>query len=245
MHRNLLATLLCCSYALTATAAGEEYTVYFRQGTNTSALVKMLAPLRAAVPKVECRYVVLDDEAETMPAAINSANALKAGVEELPSLVMSDDRGPFAAIPLTTLNQATIDTARAAATAPDRDQKARQRHFEAQQYMLFARMALISPLEGEPLQQCLASCRALMEHPFATQADKQRLGYLCLYPLLMREYTNMYTGAHTPASEAKLLEAIAALEAARDLDRDTTIGKKAFAERERLRKARRQARTME
>lgn len=242
MFRSLLAALL---YSSVLTATGEEYTIYFRQGTNTASMVKQLAPLRAAVPKVECRYVVLDDEAENMAAAINSANALQAGVDELPSLVISDERGAYAAIPLPGLNAAALETAKTAATAPDRDQKARQRTFEAQQYLLFARMAFISPLEGENLQQCLASCRALIEHPFATQADKQRLGYLCLYPLLMREYTNMYNGAHTPASEAKLLEAIAALEAARDFDRDTTIGKKAFAERERLRKARRQARTME
>lgn len=243
MFRSILATLLCSS-ALTA-AAADEYTVYFRAGTHTASMVRMLAPLRAAEPKVECRYVVLDDEAENMPSAINSANALKAGVQELPCLVMSDERGSYAAIPLSDLNNATLEAARAAAGAPDRDQKARQRTFEAQQYLLFARMALITPLEGENLQQCLASCRALMEHPFATQNDKQRLGYLCLYPLLMREYANMYTGAHTPASEAKLLEAIAALEDARDLDRSTTIGKKAYTERERLRKARRQARTME
>ena len=106
-------------------------------------------------------------------------------------------------------------------------------------------MALTPKLEGKELQQCLSNCRALMEHPFATPADKQRLGYSCLYPLLMREYANLYTGAHTPDSEAKLLEAIAVLEAARDADRNSDIGKKAFAERERLRKARRQARTME
>ncbi|MBQ8376106.1 MAG: hypothetical protein IJX33_03515 [Akkermansia sp.] len=228
-----------------SSALGEEYTVYFQQGTNSAAMVRMLAPLRAAVPGAECRYVVLDDEAETMAAAINSANALKAGVSELPSLVISDERGAYASIPLPRLNAAALETAKAAATAPDRDQQARQRNFEAQQYLLFARMALISPLEGETLQQCLSTCRALMEHPFATQADKQRLGFHCLYPLLMREYTNMYTGAHTPASEAKLLEAIAALETARDLDRNSDIGKKAHTERERLRTARRQARTME
>lgn len=232
---------ICCALS----ALGDEYTVYFQQGTNAAAMVKQLAPLRAAVPGVECRYVVLDDEAESMPAAINSANALKAGVNELPSLVISDERGPYAAISLPQLNAASLDAAKAAASAPEREQRARQRNFEAQQYLLFARMALISPLEGEALQQCLSNCRALMEHPFATQTDKQRLGYLCLYPLLMREYTNMYTGAHTPASEAKLLEAIAALEAARDLDRNSDIGKKAFAERERLRAARRQARAME
>ena len=104
---------------------------------------------------------------------------------------------------------------------------------------------MTNPLQGEALDKCLSTCRALMAHPLATQADKQRLGFQCLYPLLLRQYTNMYTGAHSPASEAKLLEAIAALEAARDLDRNSGIGKKAFAERERLRAARRQARTME
>ena len=240
--KRLLAILLCsCGLA----TGGEEYTIYFRQGTSTSAIARQLAPLRAARPQAECRYVVLDDTAETMAAAINSANALNAGVEELPSLVLSDDQGPYAVIPLPRLNAASLEAARAAATAPERNQKARQRHFEAQQYLLFARMALISPLEGEKLQQCLSSCRALMEHPFATPADKQRLGYLCLYPLLMQEYSTRYKGAHTPASEAKLLEAIAALETARDMDRNSNIGKQAYDERERLRKARRQARTME
>ena len=224
---------------------GEEYTVYFQPGSNSAALVKMLAPLRAAVPQVECRYVVLNDTAETMAAAINSANALKAGITELPSLVISDERGAYAAIPLSRLNAATLETAKAAATAPDREQQARVRNFEAQQYMLYARMALGDLENAEQLQQCLSNCRALMEHPFASQQDKQRLAYLCLYPLLMREYTNMYTGAHTPASEAKLLEAIAALEQARDMDRNSDIGKKAFDERERLRAARRQARSME
>ena len=241
MKRVLTTLLAACALH----AGGEEYTVYFRHGTDTATIARRMAPLRPGEKPAECRYVVLDDEAETMAAAINSANALKAGVSELPSLVISDERGAYATIPLPRLNAAALETAKAAATAPDRDQQARQRNFEAQQYLLFARMALISPLEGEALQQCLSTCRALMEHPFATQADKQRLGYLCLYPLLMREYTNMYTGAHTPASEAKLLEAIAALETARDLDRNSDIGKKAHTERERLRTARRQARTME
>lgn len=242
MNTLRLIAVIFCTVLL---AWGEEYTVYFQQGTSTAAIAKSLAPLRAAVPQAECRYVVLEDEAESMAEAINSANALKAGVEELPCLVISDERGAYSAIPLTRLNATALESAKSAATAPDREQKARQRTFEAQQYLLFARMQFISPLEGDALQQCLSSCRALMEHPFATQADKQRLGFLCLYPLLMREYANMYTGAHTPASEAKLLEAIAALEAARDLDRDSDFGKKAYAERERLRTARRHARTME
>lgn len=241
MKRLLTALLAVC----TLQAGGEEYTVYFRHGTDTAAVARRMAPLRQAEPKANCRYVVLVEQATTVADAINSANAIKAGVTELPSLVIADAQGPYAVLPVNRVNSASLEAARHAATAPDREQLARQRNFEAQQYLLFARLALVKPLEGEVLQQCISTCRALMEHPFATQADKQRLGFLCLYPLLMQEYTCMYRGAHTPASEAKLLEAIAALEKARDLDRDTDIGKKAFAERERLRAARRQARTME
>ena len=41
--KRLLAILLCsCGLA----AGGEEYTIYFRHGTNTSAMVRHLAPLR-------------------------------------------------------------------------------------------------------------------------------------------------------------------------------------------------------
>lgn len=239
-------TLLHLLFWVTAIHAwGEEYTVYFRQGTNTAALAHQLAPLRAAQPQSECRYVVLQDQAETLQAAINAANALKAGVTELPSLVLADSSGPYAVLPLPQLTAEKLQAAQASASAPDRAAQAERRNYTAQQYLLFARMALTSPLEGAPLTQCLNTCRALMAHPLATPADKQRLGYECLYPLLLCEYNTLYQGAHTPASEAKLLEAIAALEAARDADRNSPIGKKAHAERERLRAARRQARTME
>lgn len=240
--KRILTTLLA---ACALHAGGEEYTVYFRQGTDTAAVARKLSELRRTDPQAECRFVVLVDEATTLPDAINSANAIKAGVTELPSLVIADAQGAYAVLPVAQVNAASLATAREAATAPDRDQLARRRNFDAQQYLLFARMALVKPLEGDALQQCIGTCRALMEHPFATPADKQRLGLRCLYPLLMQEYASMYRGAHTPASEAKLLEAIAALEAARDLDRNTETGKQAFAERERLRTARRQARTME
>ncbi|MBR4310898.1 MAG: hypothetical protein IKT79_07700, partial [Akkermansia sp.] len=59
------------------------------------------------------------------------------------------------------------------------------------------------------------------------------------------QYKRGYNGAHTPYTEAKLLEAIAALEAARDLHRETKLGNQALKERERLRKARREARKYE
>ena len=208
-------------------AGAEEYTVYFRQGTNTAALVRMLTPLRKAEPQSECRYVVLSDKADIMAEAINSANAIKAGVDELPCLVLADSSGPYATLP------------------PNRAETAERRNFTAQQYLLLARMCMTTPLQGETLEKCLSTCRALMAHPLATPADKQRLGFECLYPLLLRQYTNMYNGAHTPASEARFLEAIAALETARDIDRNSPTGRKAHDERERLRKTRRQARTME
>lgn len=241
--KRLIPLLLLCSIPLPG--AAEEYTVYFRQGTNTAALVKMLAPLRQAEPGSECRYVVLADKAGTMAEAINSANALKAGVVELPSLVLADASGPYTALPLRKLNPTTLQTAKSLAQSSDRAQAAESRHFTAQQYLLMARMTMTNPLQGEMLDKCLSTCRALMAHPLASQADKQRLGFQCLYPLLLRQYTNMYTGAHSPASEAKLLEAIAALEAARDIDRNSSIGRQAHDERERLRKARLQTRTLE
>lgn len=226
-------------------AGAEEYTVYFRQGTNTAALVRMLTPLRKAEPQSECRYVVLSDKADIMAEAINSANAIKAGVDELPCLVLADSSGPYATLPLHKLSAESLQAAKARARAANRAETAERRNFTAQQYLLLARMCMTTPLQGETLEKCLSTCRALMAHPLATPADKQRLGFECLYPLLLRQYTNMYNGAHTPASEARFLEAIAALETARDIDRNSPTGRKAHDERERLRKARRQARTME
>lgn len=221
--------------------------VYFEAGTDTAGLSKKLAPYRDSGAAGEVKFKALSTQCRSVHDAANASEAVAAGVTELPCLVLRDADGPYAALPLRTLTKEAVQTAQQSAAAPERAARADARLYSAKQYLLFARMALTKPLDDETLGLCLTSCRALMEHPLAQTEDKQLLGLRCLYPLLLEEYRRGYEaeGAHTPATEAKLLEAIAALEAARDLAPDTKLGQQAAAERERLRAARRQARTAE
>lgn len=260
MNRPALHTLLLLCAALPAAAqeaaeqapppsapAAPPAIVYLENGSDTSAVSRALAPFRRAYPEREVKFLSVTSRCRTMHDAVNAAKAVAAGVSEMPCLVLTDAAGEYAALPLRTLTEDTLRAAEGTASAPEREEQAAARRYLAKEYLLFARMALVQPMDDATLGLCLDSCRALMNYPLATTEDRQLLGLRCLYPLLLAEYTRGYrtAGAHTPATEAKLLEAIAALEAARDLAPDTALGKQAAAERERLRAARRQARAAE
>ncbi len=242
MKRALLTALLCAlSLPL---EAGESRELYVKAGADMAAWKPLLAPLRAAEPQLEYALVEVPAEATTPSAAKLRARAMEAGITALPSLVLKDERGIYATLPLTGLTVQKLEAARAEANAPQREELAARRRFDARCYLLCARISQ-PDLSDEALTNAIEECRLLMQCSRADKADKQFLGLRCLYPLLMMQYARGYNGAHSPQTEAKLLEAIAALETARDLDRETPLGKEAFAERERLRTARREARRYE
>ncbi len=241
--RKPLSIALLLSLAL-PTAAAESRELYVKGGTNAAAWEKGLAPLRAAEPQVEYRVVELPEHAGNPADAKTRARAMEAGVTVLPSLVLRDEQGAYATLPFIGLTVKQLEEARQLANAPQREESASRRRFDAQCYLLCARISQ-ADISDEALATAVEECRLLLQHATATDADRQFLGLRCLYPLLMLRYTREYSGAHSPQTEARLLEAIAALEAARDLDRETKLGKEAFAERERLRAARREARKYE
>lgn len=226
-------------------ALADTYTVYLPKGIEPAAVEEKLEPLRTAVPDANYSFIHLTQKCSSMHDAVQAAKAIRAGITHLPGLVLADEEGEYAAIPLNMLTQESLSAAHAAAKDEKRAEKSAIRRFQAKEYLLFARLSLAQPLSDEVIELSIVSCRTLMSHSIATDRDRQLLGFRCLYPLLMLQYTNGYRGAHTPATEAKLLEAIAALEEARDIDRESDIGKAAFAERERLRSARRAARRYE
>lgn len=246
---RLLTAALLCLATLPLWAEGEpaalRAAVYFEDGADTADYARQLEPLKKASPATVVKYVPITTQCKTMHEAVNASKAVVAGVTEMPCLVLSDDVGEYMALPLRTLTAEQLKKAPEAAADPERRTKELTRRYRAKEYLLFARMSLNNPMSPEILELCLASCRALMAHPDATTEDKQLLGLRCLYPLLMLQYTQGYKGAHTPETEAKLLEAIAALEQARDLDPQSKLGKQAYDERERLRTARRKARQYE
>lgn len=228
-----------------AASSADTYMVYLPEGMEHAAVEEKLEPLRRAVPDADYQFVHLTNKCSSMHEAVQAAKAIRAGVTHLPSLVLADEDGEYAAVPLHILTDESLSAAHSVAKDEERENKCAIRRFQAKEYLLFARLNLAQPLSDEVIELSIVSCRTLMSHCVATNHDRQLLGYRCLYPLLMLQYANGYKGAHTPATEAKLLEAIAALEAARDIDRESAIGKEAAAERERLRAARRKARQYE
>lgn len=223
-------------------SAADTYRIYL-QDTNQQPHAEQI--VRAALPKDSAFEVkLLPADCRSQAEAKTQAEAINAGVMELPCLVVSDEQGPYAVLRLAGLTTEQVQAAKALATAPERAEQAAERDFAARLYLLCASLCVEEASDAD-LTAIVTECRALLEHSKATEEQKQFIGYRCLYPALLLQYSRGYTGAHTPYTEAKLLEAIAALEAARDLNRETKIGKQAFDERERLRRARREARKYE
>lgn len=233
----LSALLLSCA------VAEERYTVYMSESMSEVALKHSLKQLFGEEKTVE--FVLLTSECRTPEEAKRQAHAIEAGVSTLPCLVLADGQGPFATLTLPRISPEDLTRARALADVPERRAAHQRRLLCAHIYLLCARTAICPPEDEEGIENTIRDCRAVMSNDICSTEQRQFLGLHCLYPLLMRQYVRGYTGAHTPYTEAKLLEAIAALEAARDVNRESPDGRKAHEERERLRAARRKSREYE
>lgn len=226
--------------------SAETYTFYVQNGTPVSRCAKQMELVQKADPAADCVQRQLKDKNATLEDAESAAEAIRNGAVQPPCVVISDAQGAYAALPLHKLDAAAIAKAREAAQSPTRRQEQEKRDFDADCYLLYARLTLLEQTP-ERVRANIADCRKLMDRAVNNPKAWQELGLGALYPLLMLEYAQGYraNGAHTPETEAKLLEAIAALEAVRDLNPESTCGRKAHEERERLRMARRQARQAE
>lgn len=222
--------------------AAESYEVFLPPHADRAALHAQLSPL---LPEgATCRYTELSPACATMAEARRHARAIAAGVTQLPSLALADEKGFFAILPLQGLQKDAIEAARQSPPPAGREEAARQRLFTARLYLLCARLSL-EEMDDAGLAASINVCRELLKEGQASAEQRQFLGLRCLYPLLMMQYSRGYTGAHTPETEAALLEAIAALEAARDIDPLSFLGRQAHEEREKLRAARIKSRQYE
>ncbi len=235
----LSGTVAACFHSY---STADTYLLYIGDAKDrepAEAIVKQALPNNA-----ELEVKVLTSDCNNTEEAQEHAKAIQAGVTQLPCLVISDNQGPYTLLNPIGLTKQQLEEAKAHAQHPNRMNLTAQRDLSARIYLLCAHLGLGEP-NDQTLIKIVTECRDLLNHPQATEEQKQFIGYHCLYPALLLQYSKGYTGAHTPYTEAKLLEAIAALESARDLNRDTKIGKQAFSERERLRRARREARKYE
>ena len=234
--------LALCALASLSSAGADTYCVYHTPGADMTPAEQMLVDILPQESQVE--YQALPSACQSMADAELQARALRDGVKEIPCLVISDNAGPYAILPLLDLTKEDVQQAQEQATESNRADEAAKRELSADIYLLCASLQLDAE-DDNSLERIVHTCRRLLEHPKANLQHKQFIGLRCLYPALMLQYSRAYKGAHTPYTEAKLLEAIAALEAARDLHRETKLGNQALHERERLRKARREARQYE
>lgn len=240
LHRLLFCGITAILF--TSPCMADSYLVYIKDESQRAEAEKLV---KAALPEnADLQVTVLPTECHTRAEAQVQAEALYAGVMALPCLVVSDEKGPYAVLPVDGITAEKIQEVQPQAQHPERKARADERDLSARIYLLCATLC-VEEIDDATLSKVVAECRQLIEHPHATTEQQQFIGYRCLYPALLLQYSRGYTGAHTPYTEAKLLEAIAALEAARDLDRESKIGKQAFDERERLRRARREARKYE
>lgn len=236
-----LPLLLLC----TAVANAGEWQLYHARGADTEALAARVTPL---LPEgVSLRLCELDREqlAPDRPQAYREA--ISAGVRVLPCLALCDEQGAYATLPLHTLCAERIRQAEKLASAPERAETAARRRLAA--------AIFITRLWADNMEQADIPCmeqaiHTLQEHlhaPSTSTQLRQLIALRALYPAFMRLYTAEYRahGSHTPRSEKLLLQAISALEIARDADNTSTLGRLAFAERERLRAARLKSRQYE
>lgn len=239
--KNLLRRLAVGLMGLTCCAYAAEWELYHAPGDDAAELRRQVQPLLPAGTTLQ--LVALPADAPDTAALHLHARAISAGVSQLPCLVLRDAQGAYAALTLRRLTAEVITHAQAQAGAPGRAEHARHRSLLAKLYYLHHSMQRsASPAEQARL---IENMYKLMQHPEVAAEMQQFIGLHCLYPALMQQYSAGYTGAHTPATEAKLLEAIRVLEQVRDAAPGSVYGRRAHAEREKLRAARLKSRRYE
>ena len=233
----LLLTALACS-------AQETWTLFCPTSLRKEDETRMLNRVRSLLPELpEGKLRSVPTECKSPRDAQQLADAIHAGVCALPCLALMDARGAYATLPLAELTPEHIRRAQELATAPQRDAQTARRKLSARLYYLRA----LWQLAGSPAEQdkVITACHEAIHRTMDDPTPRQHIGFYCLYPALMQQYAAGYNGAHTPRTEAKLLEAIAALEDVRDTAPETRLGRLAYDERERLRAARLQSRKYE
>lgn len=225
---------------LSLASAAEEWVLYHAPGDDAAALTAQVQPY---LPDgVELRLCALADEAHGAEALRQHAAAMADGVHELPCLALGDADGVYALLPLRSLCPQALEQARSLSAAPDRARQTQRRKLLAEAYTLAAELADAPPDAQEAL---VAKLHKLVQQPATPDDLRQFIGLHILYPAIMRQYAAGYTGAHTPLTEAKLLEGIGVLEYVRDLAPTSQLGRKAHDERERMRAARLKSRQYE
>ncbi len=239
MMRWLIA-LLCMT--ICGARAGETWILYHAPGADVEALRG--AAVRVAPADVTISSQCLPTSCESADDLNAQRSAIGAGVHMLPCLGLQDAEGCYAVLPLHGLSAQGVHTARDLARAPRRRELEAQRLLAADLYYDTACVHLPF-IPQRDKAAAVAHLQTLAESLQFSVDTRQFIALRCLYPSLMRLYAAEYNGAHTPTSERLFLQAISALELARDLDTSSELGRQAHQERESLRAARLQSKSLD
>ena len=223
-----LALLLC------GMCPAEEWELYHAPEADAAKLASHVQPLLPEGVTLRSRALVA--ECSTEQDMQLQIRAIAAGISQLPSLVLRDAKGAYAVIPFSELSAEKLRQAQQLATAPEREDAARRRALVARLFQM--RYQFSHTQDAAQQERIISRLTELMQHPDIPEELRQLIGLNCLYPALMQQYTESYQGAHTPRSEARLLEAIRVLETVRDTNPLSYFGRRAYEEREKLRAAR-------
>lgn len=232
---KFLASLLITSLILPLMAENERFTILYADDAQRTFLEKSLA----ALPAQDWQWMKLE---ERNTQALTLARSYK--VQVTPTLLIVNKEGKHQKLRGDNITPASYELA--LSKLPESDAPDERTLLLAQ---LAEQRALSSDrmTSEEQLTESVTQCYAALSQDCLTDDDKQLIALRLLYPLLMRQYTRAYNarGAHTPDNEAKLLEAVKAVELARDINPNSVLGREAFTHRDELRKARVKARAYE
>ncbi len=233
--RRIIATALTSLLILPLMAEDETFTIFYSNAEQRAHLEKSLAKL----PAQDWQWMELTPE---NTAATSMARSY--GIQVSPTLLISALDGRYKTLRGDKINEESLKLAlEHLADGESIDERTALLATLAEQRALSSdEMA-----SEEQLEKVVMHCYIALESEYLTDDDRQLIGLRMLYPLLMRQYTRDYDsrGAHNPKTEAKLLEAVKAVELARDINPTSALGREAFTYRDELRKARLKARAYE
>ena len=222
----LLCTIVCSS------GAEESWILYHAPGADVEAILQIA--VNVAPPGTKITPQDLPDTCQTADDLKVQHAALSAGVRTIPCLVLQDAQGCYATLPLHGLSAQGVLAARQHANDPQRGQLATRRLLIADLYYDTARIHLPF-IPAREKTHAIEHLRLLAESQNIPVGIRQ---FMCLYAA-------EYNKAHSAVSEHLFMQAIAALELARDLDDSSRLGRLAYDEREKLRAARLQAKKLD
>ena len=232
----LLCAIVCSS------GAEESWILYHAPGADVEAILQIA--VNVAPPDTKITPQDLPDTCQTADDLKVQHAALSAGVRTIPCLVLQDAQGCYATLPLHGLSAQGVLAARQHANDPQRGQLATRRLLIADLYYDTARIHLPF-IPAREKTHAIEHLRLLAESQNIPVGIRQFIALRCLYPSFMCLYAAEYNKAHSAVSEHLFMQAIAALELARDLDDSSRLGRLAYDEREKLRAARLQAKKLD